>query len=185
MFSQRRALYHEGPLPWRFLLQGSHNHTPSNGREPRPNLDFLEIWQLDVSVNFVGLCFAKIAPDPRPLGQCKSWCGYFFTFVTTFFQPRSSLAENGTNLSFSHENNGFIPLFNLGGGCQARYGGFGHLKISENKLRGQNKFDDNVPSRARSWNHSSHTTSKLYKSSFSCAWLARLQPYPEVIFIVI
>ena len=50
---------------------------------------------------------------------------------------------NDTNLSFSHENNGFTP-FNFIGGCQARYEDFSHLKISENKLRGQNKFDDNV-----------------------------------------
>ena len=56
----------------------------------------------------MGLCAAKIAPDPRPLGQGKSWPRDFCTFVTTFFQPR--LAENDTNLSFSHENNGFTPL---------------------------------------------------------------------------
>ena len=66
-----------------------------------------------------------------------------FLFFPTILPDLASKA-NDTNLSFSHENNGFTPFFNLGGGCQARYGDFSHPKISENKLRGQNKFDDNV-----------------------------------------
>ena len=94
------------------------------------------------------LSHVKIAPDPAPLGQENSESRDFFTFVTAFFRP--CLAENDTNLSFSHEKKWIYPPFNFIGGCQARYGGFSHLKISENKLRGQNIFDDNVPSRARS-----------------------------------
>ena len=57
-----------------------------------------------------------------------------FLFFPTIF-PDPAGRANGTNLSFSHENNGFTPFFNLGGGCQARYGDFSHLKISENKQR--------------------------------------------------
>ena len=53
----------------------------------------------------------KIAPDPAPLGQENSESRDFFIFVTTFFRPR--LAENDTNLSFSHENNGFTPFLTL------------------------------------------------------------------------
>ena len=45
-----------------YFAQGSHNHTLGNGREPRPNPNFLEIGQLDVSINFCGALFRQDSP---------------------------------------------------------------------------------------------------------------------------
>ena len=87
-------------------------------------------------------CLCKTTPLNREFLECKIHSREIFN-VFLLFAP-IQLAELMTQISHFHMKIMDLPPFNLGGGCQARYGDFSHLKISENKLRGQNKFDDNV-----------------------------------------
>ena len=65
---------------------------------------------LDVSTKFCGALFYQDSPRSAAAWAVQIMVPIFFTFVTTFFQPR--LAENDTNHSF-HMKRMDLPLLTL------------------------------------------------------------------------
>ena len=83
-------------------------------------------------------CLCETTPlDREFLGWKIHGREIFYVFL--LFSP-IQLAELMTQISHFHIKIMDLPPFNLIVGCQPRYEDFSHLKISENKLRGQNKF---------------------------------------------